>query len=177
MGTFSSEIAANRHNSGKFETFNALRNDLIWLLLHSWFSIFFFQGRTPLLYNRYTWKHYVPFLITPLLRAEDCVIMIQITVIYLLSVIAKFLNLCFFSGRSLFISWGGGLGNFLINPSFLRRPPSPPQQQQQTVCNADPPPTPNGPSPFLSQEIITLEIPNDFQNVIKHGINKKKMRQ
>ena len=32
-------------------------------------------------------------LITPLLRAEDCVTMIQITVIYLLSVIAKFLNL------------------------------------------------------------------------------------
>ena len=46
MGTFSSETAANRHNSGKFETLNALKNDLIWLLLHSWFSKFF-RGRTP----------------------------------------------------------------------------------------------------------------------------------
>ena len=82
-------------------------------------------------------------------------------------------------GRSLFISWeGGGLGNFLVNPSFLRRPPcqlfisqSTPPPQQKTVCNADP--SPHGPSPLLSQEIITLEIPNDFQNIIKHEINKK----
>ena len=29
------------------------------------------------------------------------------------------------------------------------------------------------PSPLLSQQIITLEIPNGFQNVIKHEINKK----
>ena len=73
---------------------------------------------------------------------------------------------------------GGGLGNFLVNPSILRRPP--PRQifisksipQLQTVCNADPL---NGPSPLLSQQIITLEIPNGFQNcyVIKHEINKK----
>ena len=42
---------------------------------------------------------------------------------------------------------GGGQGNFLVNPSFLRRPPcqifisqSTPLPQQQTVCNADPPP-------------------------------------
>ena len=57
MGTFSSESAANKHNSGKFETLNALQNDLIWLLLHSWFS-FFFTGediRAP--YNKYTWKN------------------------------------------------------------------------------------------------------------------------
>ena len=32
---------------------------------------------------------------------------------------------------------------------------------------------PSGPSPLLSQQIITLEIPNGFQNVIKHEINKK----
>ena len=151
MGTFSSEIAANRHNSGKFETFNALRNDLIWLLLHSWFSKYFSGEvpRTPLPYNRYTWKHYVSFLITPLLRAEDCVIMIQITVINLLSVIAKFLNLWFFRGRSLFISWGGWaiFGKAVISSAttppcqfFISQatPAAPPQQQ--TVCNADPPP-------------------------------------
>ena len=47
MRTFSSEIAANRQNSGKFETFNALKNDLIWLLLHSLFSNFFFGGPDP----------------------------------------------------------------------------------------------------------------------------------
>ena len=41
MGTFSSETAANRHNSGKFETLKRFANDLIWLLLHSWFSKFF----------------------------------------------------------------------------------------------------------------------------------------
>ena len=46
MGTFSSETAANWHNSGKFETLNILQNDLIWLLLHSWFS--FFSGGGPL---------------------------------------------------------------------------------------------------------------------------------
>ena len=40
--------------------------------------------RTP--YKRYTWKYCISFLITPLLLAEDCVIMIQIIVIYLLSV-------------------------------------------------------------------------------------------
>ena len=44
MGTFSSETAANRHNSGKFETLNALQNDLMWLPLHSWFSKFFGGG-------------------------------------------------------------------------------------------------------------------------------------
>ena len=46
MGTFSSEIAADRHNSRKFETLNALQNDLIWLVLHSWFSKFF-EGGPP----------------------------------------------------------------------------------------------------------------------------------
>ena len=80
-----------------------------------------------------------------------------------------------FRGRSLFISWGGGgLDNFLVNPSFLRRPPLPNYKfevdppRQQTVCNADP----NGPSPLLSQQTITLAIANGFQNVIKHEINK-----
>ena len=38
MGTFSSETAAKKNNSGKLETLNALENDPIWLLLHSWFS-------------------------------------------------------------------------------------------------------------------------------------------
>ena len=46
MGIFSSEISANRHNSGKFETLIALQNDLRWLLLHSWFSKFP-RGRPP----------------------------------------------------------------------------------------------------------------------------------
>ena len=46
MRTSSSETAANRHNSGKFETLNALQNDLIWLPLHSCFS-FFFSGEDP----------------------------------------------------------------------------------------------------------------------------------
>ena len=86
MGTFSFETAANRHNSDKFETVNPLKNDLIWLLLHSWFSKFFRQRTPGSPYNRYTWKHYVSFLITPLLHAEDCIIMIQIIGIYLLSV-------------------------------------------------------------------------------------------
>ena len=44
MGTFSSETVANRHNSGKFDTLNVLQNDLLWLLLHSWFSKFFGGG-------------------------------------------------------------------------------------------------------------------------------------
>ena len=35
------------------QTLNALQNDLIWLLLHSWFSEFF-GGGPP--YKRYTWK-------------------------------------------------------------------------------------------------------------------------
>ena len=72
---------------------------------------------------------------------------------------------------------GGGAGQFFGKPvisssippaKFLFR--SRPPLQQQTVCNADPP---NGPSPLLSQQIITLEIPNGFQNVIKHKTDKK----
>ena len=46
MGTFSSETAANIHNSDKFETLKALHNDLIWLLQHSWFFNFF-TGNDP----------------------------------------------------------------------------------------------------------------------------------
>ena len=36
------------------------------------------------------------------------------------------------------------------------------------------PPSHNGPSPLLSQQIISLAIPNGFQNVIKHEIIKKR---
>ena len=63
---------------------------------------------------------------------------------------------------------GGGkwAGQFLVNPSFLRRPPTLPN----FYFEVDPA---NGPSPLLSQQIITLEIPNGFQNVIEHKINKK----
>ena len=80
----------------------------------------------------------------------------------------------FFSlrGRSLFISiyqLGGGGPNQI---SIFEVDPPP---QQQTVCNADPStPPPMAPSPLLSQQIITLAIPNCFQNVIKHKINKKR---
>ena len=77
METFSSETVANRNNSGKSETLNALQNDLIWLLLHSWFS--FFGGDTHARYCTCS-------LITTMRRAENCVLMIQIIVIYLLSV-------------------------------------------------------------------------------------------
>ena len=42
MGTFSSETA----DSGKFETLNAVKNGLIWLLLRSWF-LKCFRGSTP----------------------------------------------------------------------------------------------------------------------------------
>ena len=48
---------------------------------------------------------------------------------------------------------------------------APPPPQQQTVCYADPS---NGPSPLLSRQIITLEIPNGFQNVIKHKTSSPK---
>ena len=34
------------------------------------------------------------------------------------------------------------------------------------------PPSPNGPSSLLSQQIITLEIPNGFQNVYRYSIFK-----
>ena len=49
----------------------------------------FFPGEDPRIptkhtHKRDTWKHCKSFLITPLLRAEDYVIMIQIIVIYLL---------------------------------------------------------------------------------------------
>ena len=43
---------------------------------------------------------------------------------------------------------GGGLGNYLVNPSFPRRPPcqifisKSITSQQQTICNADHPPPP-----------------------------------
>ena len=78
----------------------------------------------------------------------------------------------------------GRAGHFFGKPvmSFLRRPPPrqifiskstpapPPPPQQQTGCNAE---LHNGPSPLLSQQIITLEIPNGILNVIKHKIDKK----
>ena len=94
MGTSSSEIAANRHNSGKFETFNALQNDLIWLLLHSWFQNFSEEDPwTPP--TRGTLGKIAFLFFTPLLHAPNCVIMIQIIVIYLLSVCdCQFLKIC-----------------------------------------------------------------------------------
>ena len=84
--------------------------------------------------------------------------------------------------RSLSISWGWGSGQLFGKPvisSFFGDPPPcqifyfevTPPPQQQTVCNADPPP--QRPYPLLSQQIITLAIPNGFQNVIKNKINKK----
>ena len=62
---------------------------------------------------------------------------------------------------------GGGAGQCFGKPVISSATPPPcqifisqstPPPQQQTVYNADP--TPNGPSPLLSQQIITLEIPN-----------------
>ena len=89
-----------------------------------------------------------------------------------------------FRGRSLFISWGGGLGNILRNPSFLPRPPPPhcqifisqstPPPQQQTVYNADPRLPPVAPPYGSANKSLHLKFQNGFQNVIKHEINKKK---
>ena len=87
------------------------------------------------------------------------------------------------TGHYLSARGGGGAGQFFGNPIISSSTPLPnfyfevdpptPQQQQQTVCNADPPPL-NGPSLLFSQQIITLEIPNGFQNVIKHKTDKKR---
>ena len=65
-------------------------------------------------YTRYTWKNCILSLITPLLRAKNCVIMIQIIVIYLLSVCD-----CDFVIFSLFISSpepSGSQGELIVYP-------------------------------------------------------------
>ena len=79
-------------------------------------------------------------------------------------------------GRSLFISWGAG--QFFGKPVISSATPlpnfyfavDPPNNNRRFVMLTPPP---HGPTPLLSQQIITLEIPNGFQNVIKHEINKK----
>ena len=83
MGTFSSETAANRPNSGKFETLNTLQNDLIWLLLHSWFSFFFPGGGPPTKVHMEKLNLFSNHTSAP---RQKCFIMIQIIMIYLLSV-------------------------------------------------------------------------------------------
>ena len=85
MGTFSSETAANRHNSGKFD----FKGFAKWHdMAYPAFLVFkTLQGehlRPP--YKRYTWKNCISSLITPVLRAKICVLMIQIIATYLLSV-------------------------------------------------------------------------------------------
>ena len=85
MGTFSSETAANRHNSDKFETLNTLQNDLIWLLLHSWFSFFSGGGPPDPLQQVHREKMNL-FSNHTSAPCQKCFIMIQIIVIYLLCV-------------------------------------------------------------------------------------------
>ena len=97
MGTFSSATDENRHNSGKFETLNALQNDLIRLLLHSWFSNAFGEGSQDTLRQVHMETLHLFSNHASAARLK-CVIMIQIIVIYLLSVcdcqILKILRFC-----------------------------------------------------------------------------------